>query len=914
MRRIGLRAILFLGLVSLPALPVLADDCGLLGGNIVAGECVIDGTAPGVAPNNRTGTFNLAETLRIKGTGKITVPSSTVANSLVINITGLFIMEDGAVINGDTFPVSGGTSAAQQGATITITASGDITLAGDSGNGGAKISAEMNAGSCSGNGRGGNITLTSTGGDITTLAGSVISASSTPCSAGDIVLQATPSGAIDVDGSVLSRSLRSGDGSGKAGGGRITILAGCKLTVSDTGVVSSQGKDQGADLVHLEACKVTVEGLVESALVQGGGHSDGVDNACNNPPLHPGAGGTIIFTGCVEIWSGTTIDIIKSQAGDNGEVSTDGVVANRTWIDIFANGNITISNDTPGYAVHANPSSATNNHAGVITIKSAGGNVTTTGNAIQANSVGSGGEGGILDVEAFGDVSFGASSIQAEGTNTGGGTQKGGQITVQAFNGLVSGNAPGELNANGGGGGGTVGFVKLTGCGTVNPGDGVNYTGAVTPASPNPVQPDSCGGAPTIPVALPANCSQTCREGPEPPHCEKASVQTVLDPLTGRFPGNLGPDKVIFVQNGDIIQNFVDSAADLNNDGYIILMVVAKDNNLLGGSTKQKVDISLNYPKPFALFGCSVTLIDPDKNDQLPAGLIEASAGSPKNIFVMDLHGSGSEIAGWKVVGDGRYMRNVATGNSAVGMWLAGNGNTMHNGNGNFNGGAGIYVQGNGNLVDSADAFGNGGSGVWVSGASNKVLKVDAGDKGKGNKEDGVTVTGAGNTIQEVDSFANGGNGIAVTGDGNKLLKNNLGDRNKGNLLDGILLSGKSNTLQENDAYANGGNGINASGGSNTYSKNVAGDRGDKANLLSGFLLSGGGTTTENTAIGNLGDGMHLVTTGFTLKNNISGGTGSGQPNSLCQFRFDLAGNTNSGGNKSNGITVSGNPLPAGCK
>lgn len=911
MRRIGILAILFLSLASLPA---LADDCALLGGNLSGGECVIDGTAPGVAPNNRTGTFNIAETLRVKGTGKITVPSSTVANSLVINIAGLFVMEDGAVINGDTFPTAGGTSASQQGATITITASGDITLAGDSGKGGARISAEMNAGSCSGNGRGGNITLVSNGGDIKTFESSVISSNSVKCSAGDIVLQATPAGAIDVDGQVLAQSHRSGDGSGKAGGGRITLLAGCSLTVSDTGVVSSQGKDQGADLVHLEACKVTIEGLVESALIEGGGHADGTDNACNNPPLHPGAGGLVVFTGCVEIWSGTTIDIKKTQAGLNGEVSADGVVANRTWIDIFANGNITITNDTTGYAVHANPSAATNNLGGVITIKSAGGSISTTGNAIQANAVGSGGAGGLLDIEAFGDVSFGASSIQAEGTNTGGGGQKGGQITVQAFNGLVSGNAPGELNANGGGGGGTVGFVKLTGCGTGNPGDGVSYTGTVTPALPNPVQPDSCGGAPAIPVLLPANCSQTCREGPEPAHCEKASVQSVLDPQTGRFPGNLGPDKVIFVQNGDIIQNFVDSAADTNNDGYIILMVVAKDNNQLGGSTTQKVDISLSYPKPFALFGCSVTLIDPDKNDNLPAGMIEITAGSPQNIFVMDLHGAGSEVAGWKVVGDGRYMRNVATSGSAAGMWFAGNGNTMHNGNGNFNSGPGILVQGNSNLVDSSDAFGNGGSGVSVVGTANKVLKVDAGDKGKGNGGDGVTVSGWGNTVQEVDAFANSGNGVKVTGDGNKVLKNNAGDRNKGNLLDGIRLSGGGNTVQENDAYANGGNGINAGGGSNTYSKNVSGDRGDKANLLSGFLLSGGGSTTENTAIGNLGDGLHMMTSGFTLKNNVSGGTGSGQPNSLCQFRFDVAGNVSNGGNKSNNVTVPGSPLPAGCK
>jgi hypothetical protein len=333
----------------------------------------------------------------------------------------------------------------------------------------------MNAGSCVAGGRGGNITLTSTGGDITTLENSLISSSSVHCPAGDIVLQAVPAGVIDVDGLVLAHSLSSGTGSGKAGGGRITLLAGCNLIVSDTGVVSSQGKDQGADLVHLEGCKVVVDGLVESTNVLGGGHADDTDNACNNPPLHPGAGGGVVFTGCVEIWSGTTIEIKRSQAGDNGEVSVDGVIANRAWIDLYANGDITITNDTPTYAVHGNANGATNNHAAVITVKSAGGSITTTGNAIQADAIVSGSEGGILDIEAFGDVAFGAASIQAIGANAGGGGQKGGQITAQSFNGLLSGFAPGELNANGGAGG-TVGFVKLTGCGTGNPGDGVNYT------------------------------------------------------------------------------------------------------------------------------------------------------------------------------------------------------------------------------------------------------------------------------------------------------------------------------------------------------------------------------------------------------------------------------------------------------
>jgi hypothetical protein len=96
----------------------------------------------------------------------------------------------------------------------------------------------------------------------------------------------------------------------------------------------------------------------------------------------------------------------------------------------------------------------------------------------------------------------------------------------------------------------------------------------------------------------------------------------------------------------------------------------------------------------------------------------------------MDLHGSGSEVAGWKVVGDGRYMRNVATSGSAVGMWLAGSGNTMHNGNGNFNSGPGILVRATATpwTARTPSAVAAAASRSW---ATNKVLKVDAGDKGK---------------------------------------------------------------------------------------------------------------------------------------------------------------------------------------
>ncbi len=310
------------------------------------------------------------------------------------------------------------------------------------------------------------------------------------------------------------------------------------------------------------------------------------------------------------------------------------------------------------------------------------------------------------------------------------------------------------------------------------------------------------------------------------------------------------------------IQAAVTGATDVNNDGFIIVLVLKDGTGALGGSTTQSVIIDQVYPKPFQLFGCSVTMIDPTPGDAAPTGWIKTAAGSPANIFVMDLHGTRSSVAGWKVDGDGRTLRNVATSRNGVGVWFNGNGNTMHNGSGTSNG-IGLRIDGNGNVATDTHIFSNTGNGVQVTGDSNQLLKINAGDLGKGNGGDGVNVNGTGNLIQECDAYDNTVNGISATGGANTLKKNNGGDRGKGN--------------------------------------------GQK-----GFVIGGSGLVQENSAEGNGSFGFDITSGGHTLTNNTSGGTGSGEPNGGCQF--NVAGsNTNGGGNKSNGNTVSGNPFPGGC-
>jgi hypothetical protein len=415
-------------------------------------------------------------------------------NSLTITIAGGLTMNVGSFISGDVNTASG------IGANITINASGDVLLYGN-GTGGARITSNEGAGSCSG-GKSGNITIIA-GGNIATQDGSVISAGDLSkslgngfgphCPGGAIVLTAG-NGSIDVDGKVLSQSSLTGTGAvQRPGGGPITITAGCDLTVSNTGIVSSRGLDPGADLVSLTGgCSVLIDGLVEST---GPGHA-----VPNSPPNHCATG---VYAGnkpsnstaCIQILSGGALTI-DSTPPHTGEVNADTAQAGGhqiAWIDVFAAFGVAILGDSSGpYAIHANEF-VSNSDGGLITVKSKFGAVTTSGLAIQANGAfgqAGGGLGGSVDVEALNNVAFGANtSVQAKGDTTGGGHQGGGTILAHAWGAGsdVTGVASANLDA---GGGPPPGSVNLRAC------DAVNYLGSSTPAFVPSTGAGECGAVP----------------------------------------------------------------------------------------------------------------------------------------------------------------------------------------------------------------------------------------------------------------------------------------------------------------------------------------------------------------------------------------------------------------------------------
>jgi len=856
--------------LAAPAVPLACDV-------VTPGECQIT-TLHDLGAG---GKFKVDRALHILGpNGELKTGPGT---ELVLTIDGGLTIDVGGRITGNA--VVGNSS----GATITIKAGGAVLLAG-AGTSGALISVDQLGGSCSG-GSAGNISINS-GSEfpnaIATQNGSKITANAR-CSAGEIVIAASKGG-VDIQGLVESASTLSGTGGAqRPGGGPISISASCDLMISGTGRVSSRGYDPGADLIHLEAGgSVFVFGLVEST---GPGHVVPVQpaNYCagQKRPDKPANA-----TACVEVWAGKDL-VIDGSVGNNGEINADTSQSGGhkiAWIDLFARGNIAIYGEGVGpypadahpYAVHANQFTG-NSMGGLIAVKSQTGSLTLTGRAIQADGgLGAtsfqpnpGGIGGVVTLEAKLGVDLGTASVRARGANLGGGVQAGGDILVRSYKGHVVGAASGELNAGGGGGKPTTdpGTVTLAGCDT--PAPAVSYAGTAIPAAT--VSAANCAGKPTLPsyvVFLTSFCTPIpCLTGCGPlvvSFCEKGTVKAVMDQVTGRFPGNAGADIVVDVRTQSL-QNALDTATDVNHDGYIIIGVVARDGGVPGGQAYQQVDVTRAYPSPFALIGCGVTLRDPAFCDGHAVVDILASAKSPEfpvgsgvTLYVQEITATGSlSSPGWRVRGDGRFFEGIGADGNMQGMNLTGNRSTIHNSfaNGNVNGG--ITMKGDGNTIDTVQASKNdAGDGINVSGNGNTIANSTAGGQaGGGNGAAGIRVNGAGNLLDGNNTFSNALEGIGVTG--------------------GTALS--PNVVSTNVSSENGRTGVSLSG----TGSGAAGTPGIRA----------------NTTQGNGLDGIQVNGSGHKLKSNSSGGSGS-SANHSCQYRV-TPGNINVSGN-----TIGSVPIP----
>jgi hypothetical protein len=362
-------------------------------------------------------------------------------------------------------------------------------------------------------------------------------------------------------------------------------------------------------------------------------------------------------------------------------------------------------------------------------------------------------------------------------------------------------------------------------------------------------------------------------------------VQAVLHPLTGRFPGNVGPD-VVVTSSLDLVQAAVDAAADVNGDGYIIVGVLpepAPPGPVLGDGPKKELRIERFYERPFALIGCGVTIIDPANCNSVPPVHIAESAGSPVHpagsnitLYVLDFGVRSSTSApGFLVEGDGRQLDEIRAHGNLIGVKILGDDNVVRNG-----------------AID-------------------------------GNLADGLVVEGSGNLIEGTGVFSNGGHGMRVTGDRNKVLASTAGGQLAGNAGDGVNVRGQGNLVRGNAAYGNAGDGIDVGGGTaaapNLLKKNKAGAP-QLGNGAHGILLGGTGSGPSNPvevdgnqAHGNTRAGIKITGTGHELRDNASGGPGA--LNAGCEYEV-AAGNINATGNKagSSGVAgADGSPFPAGC-
>src|SRR5262249_62428217 len=78
---------------------------------------------------------------------------------------------------------------------------------------------------------------------------------------------------------------------------------------------------------------------------------------------------------------------------------------------------------------------------------------------------------------------------------------------------------------------------------------------------------------------------------------------TTLNGLNLRFPGNAGPDIVVRVDLNESLQDAVDTATDLNGDGYIIVAAVSNGTGEPQGFGCQGVGVNHVYPEAVDLFG-----------------------------------------------------------------------------------------------------------------------------------------------------------------------------------------------------------------------------------------------------------------------------------------------------------------------
>jgi VCBS repeat-containing protein len=460
------------------------------------------------------GVFAVSDSLRIEGTIDCTdappLPGGASGCSVHLVTGGDLVIAAGGAI------VTENQRGAGNGGAVTLEATGDVVLHGPTPSlPGARVSSARITTANPGGGQHGGAIHVEAGGAVTLEAGSVISSAAAAGTAGAVTvlgggavrvdgfLGAGPTAAVDADplvGAVLVA------GGSPQRGGAITVLsastAGPGLQVGSTGVVVSQGEDEGAGPVRLEACGIEVLGLVAS--IAKGDQAAGVE-------VRSGEGAVV---------DGRDLGLPLVDPGFAGRLgalrvggSLGGGLGQR--VELFARGDVEVLGPAPGstshFAVSAAPATKSHSSGGTVTVLSTEGSLVAAGNAFLAGRPVSGNRGGSIDLEAAGSVVLDGAVVSAVGNFGGGAPGTGGAIFVQSFQGDLSWAAgTGDVRPTGSGVPVSArGSIARVHCGSVDlTGSSFPTIGAAVPPFPEVFQ--SCAQqGPTLPpgASLPV-CNQ----------------------------------------------------------------------------------------------------------------------------------------------------------------------------------------------------------------------------------------------------------------------------------------------------------------------------------------------------------------------------------------------------------------------
>ena len=301
------------------------DECDVLGGTVVAGQCQIAVPVNATSPAHG-GSFDIAQDLHILGTGRIdaTGPTGGATGGITLNIAGDLIIDAPTVANGGQIEANDPATPTNSASPITINATGELSMA----------------------------------------AGSVISASDTTAGGSAAPISLDFGGGFDSAGTIAAENPSSGTPIGD--GASIDIAADGDFRLRDTGLISTNESAGNGSAAPID---VTVGGAMR---MDAGSRirAENTNQAGDGGAITVDVAGDMTMKGAASPAAGASIS--SSDTAGNGNASPT---------DVTVGGEMTME---AGSRILAE--NATGGNGGAITIDVAG-NMTMGGAAPAAGAI-----------------------------------------------------------------------------------------------------------------------------------------------------------------------------------------------------------------------------------------------------------------------------------------------------------------------------------------------------------------------------------------------------------------------------------------------------------------------------------------------------------------------------------------------